>query len=137
MLNNAMNKAKETGKKLSGFLKSVFKQKALCTETVLNTNKINKRYLASACVFAVCLMAMPAAVAADASPLDAINNMADLVFSIIKAVGVILAGFGVLQLGISLSSHDASQRATGLLCMGGGVIVFLAKEILTFIGVSV
>ena len=47
-------------------------------------------------------------------PLTVINNFSNLMFSIIRAVGMILAGWGVVQIGTSLKSHDATQRASGI-----------------------
>ena len=42
-------------------------------------------------------------------------------------------GFGIVQVGLSLKSHDPSQRANGFLTLAGGVIITFAKEILTLI----
>ena len=44
-----------------------------------------------------------------------------------------LLGFGVVQIGLSLKSHDPSQRANGFLTLAGGVVITFAKEILTLI----
>ena len=41
--------------------------------------------------------------------------------------------FGVVQVGLSLKSHDPSQRANGFLTLAGGVIITFAKEILDLI----
>ena len=57
-----------------------------------------------------------------------------LLFSIIKAVGVIVLGWGIVQLGMSIQSHDASQRSQGMLCVFGGLIIAFSKEILSTIG---
>ena len=48
--------------------------------------------------------------------------------SLIRAIGLILLGFGVVQVGLSLKSHDPSQRANGFLTLAGGVIITFAKE---------
>ena len=56
-----------------------------------------------------------------------------LLFSLIRAVGLILLGFGVLQLGLSLKSHDPSQRANGMLTIAGGIVITFTREILTLI----
>ena len=55
------------------------------------------------------------------------------IFSLIRAIGLILLGFGVVQVGLSLKSHDPSQRANGFLTLAGGVIITFAKEILDLI----
>lgn len=68
-----------------------------------------------------------------ADPLATINSLSDFIFSAIKAIGLILLGFGVVQIGLSLKSHDASQRANGFLTFFGGVIIAFAKDILDMI----
>ena len=45
----------------------------------------------------------------------------------------ILLGFGIVQVGLSLKSHDPSQRANGFLTVAGGIIITFAKEILNMI----
>ena len=62
-----------------------------------------------------------------------INNLSTFIFSLIRAIGLILLGFGVVQVGLSLKSHDPSQRANGFLTLAGGVIITFAKEILDLI----
>lgn len=68
-----------------------------------------------------------------ADPLTTINSLSDFIFSAIKAIGLILLGFGIVQIGLSLKSHDASQRANGFLTFFGGVIIAFAKDILDMI----
>ena len=46
---------------------------------------------------------------------------------------VLMLCFGVVQIGLSLKSHDPSQRANGFLTLAGGVVITFAKEILTLI----
>ena len=65
-------------------------------------------------------------------PLTVINNLSEFIFGLIR-VGMILLGFGIVQIGLSLKSHDPSQRANGFLTLAGGVIITFAKEILTLI----
>ena len=70
---------------------------------------------------------------AASDPLTVVNNLSDFIFGLIRAVGMILLGFGIVQIGLSLKSHDPSQRANGFLTLAGGVIITFAKEILTLI----
>lgn len=72
------------------------------------------------------------AFAAD-DPLTVISNLSTFIFGLIRAIGLILLGFGVVQVGLSLKSHDPSQRANGFLTLAGGVIITFAKEILDLI----
>ena len=66
-------------------------------------------------------------------PLTVINNLSDFIFGLIRAVGMIILGFGVVQVGMSLKSHDPSQRANGFMTLAGGVVITFAKEILNII----
>ena len=70
---------------------------------------------------------------AASDPLTVVTNLSDFIFGLIRAVGMILLGFGIVQIGLSLKSHDPSQRANGFLTLAGGVVITFAKEILTLI----
>lgn len=80
-------------------------------------------------VFIVPAFAAPAG----GDPLDVVNNLSDFIFSLIRAVGLILLGYGILQVGLSLQSHDPSQRSNGMLTIAGGIVIAFTKEILTLI----
>jgi len=73
------------------------------------------------------------AFAANDDPLQTVANLSDFIFGLIRAIGLILLGFGIVQVGMSLKSHDPSQRANGFLTLAGGVIIFFAKNILDLI----
>lgn len=73
------------------------------------------------------------AFAAENDPVQVVNNLSDFIFGVIRAIGLILLGFGIVQIGLSLKSHDPSQRANGFLTLAGGVIITFAKEILNLI----
>lgn len=66
-------------------------------------------------------------------PVAVVNNLSTFIFGLIRAVGLILLGFGIVQVGLSLKSHDPSQRANGFLTVAGGIIITFAKEILDLI----
>jgi len=68
-----------------------------------------------------------------ADPFSAINSLSTFIFSAIRAIGMIMLGFGIVQIGLSLKSHDASQRANGFLTFFGGVVIAFAKDILDLI----
>ena len=70
---------------------------------------------------------------ADGDPLTVINNLSTFIFSLIRAVGLILLGWGIVQVGLSLQSHDPSQRSQGFLTLAGGLVITFAKEILDLI----
>ena len=66
-------------------------------------------------------------------PLTVINNLSDFIFGLIRAVGMIILGFGVVQVGMSLKSHDPTQRANGIMTLAGGIVITFSKEILNLI----
>ena len=95
--------------------------------------KVKRRYFTLAGALALCLCCATPAFAAN-DPLTVVNNLSDFIFSCIKAIGVIILGWGLVQVGMSVQSHDASQRTQGFLCLFGGLVICFAKEILAAIG---
>ena len=97
-----------------------------------------------AAVLCFCCLSTTAFAAGD--PLAVVNNLSTFIFSLmtrrssskkvsslIRAIGLILLGWGVVQVGLSFQSHDPSQRSQGFLTLAGGLIVTFAKEILDLI----
>jgi len=66
-------------------------------------------------------------------PIGVVNNLSNFIFGFIRAIGLIILGFGIVQIGLSLKSHDPSQRANGFLTLAGGIIITFTREILTLI----
>lgn len=95
--------------------------------------KKTKKMFALSCLIAQIIVVVPATAYAAGDPLTVVNNLSDFIFGLIRAIGMILLGFGIVQIGLSLKSHDPSQRANGFLTLAGGVIITFAKEILTLI----
>ena len=77
------------------------------------------------------VVALP--VLADNDPLTVVNNFSNFMFGMVRALGMILLGFGIVQVGLSLKSHDPSQRANGFMTVAGGIVITFAKEILNII----
>ena len=102
----------------------------------MDKTKLSKRFkIFCALVLALSMMSSTTSIAyaTGGDPLTVINNLSTFIFSAIKAIGMILLGFGIVQIGLSLKSHDASQRANGFLTFFGGVIIAFAKDILDMI----
>jgi hypothetical protein len=95
--------------------------------------KKTKRILTTMWVALVLCLSISTTALAAADPLTVVNNLSDFMFSIIRAIGVILLGFGIVQIGMSLKSHDPSQRSNGFMTFFGGLLIMFAKEILTLI----
>lgn len=66
-------------------------------------------------------------------PISTVNKLSEFIFSLIRAIGLILLGLGIMQVGLSLKSHDPAQRANGFLTVAGGIVITFTKEILTMI----
>ena len=115
---------------------NIFKKTNKETNKLPMTGKVRKGFH-TYCAIVLCLSRVGAmtmnALAAGGDPLSVINNLSDFIFGLIRAIGLILLGFGIVQVGLSLKSHDPSQRANGFLTFAGGVIITFAKEILNFI----
>lgn len=95
--------------------------------------KIGKRVLLIVAYIITLFVAQASNVFAADDPLAVINNLSSFMFGLIRAIGMILLGWGVVQIGLALKSHDPSQRANGFLTLAGGVIITFAKEILDLI----
>ncbi len=91
------------------------------------------RILAVCLTVVFCFSFAMTAYAANGDPLAVINNLSTFIFGIIRAVGMIILGWGVVQIGLSFQAHDPSQRANGFLTLAGGVVITFAKEILDLI----
>ena len=90
-------------------------------------------YCSAVIVGALMLCSAMPTFAAGGDPLTVVNNLSDFIFGLIRAVGLILLGWGIVQVGLSLQSHDPSQRSNGFLTLAGGIVITFAKEILTLI----
>lgn len=102
-------------------------------------NKIEKRlkkgfkvYSMTLCMLEAVLLLTPVVHAAD-DPIAVVNNLSDFIFGLTKVIGGIIVGYSIVQIGLSFTSHDASQRANGFLFFAGGLIIMFAKTILNLI----
>lgn len=98
--------------------------------------KFKKRWMilfAGYTVLVLMLTVFAASSFATNDPIAVVNNLSTFIFSLIRAIGLILLGLGIMQVGLSLKSHDPSQRANGFLTLAGGIIITFTKEILNLI----
>ena len=105
-----------------------------------NRNRINNpkakrgfRVYAAAVMTVALILSLSGPVYADGDPITVVNNLSDFIFGLIRAVGLILLGWGIVQIGLSFQAHDPSQRSNGFLTLAGGVVITFAKEILNLI----
>ena len=101
--------------------------------TKLPMGRRMKRMFAAYAAIVFCMTFGSVTVFATSDPIAVVNNLSNFIFGLIRAVGMIMLGFGIVQVGLSLKSHDPSQRANGFLTLAGGVVITFAKEILTLI----
>lgn len=94
--------------------------------------RARKAYAVFVCLVAAMSLTVMPAMAAD-DPLAVVDNLSEFIFSLIRAIGLILLGWGIVQVGLSLQSHDPSQRSNGFLTLAGGIVITFAEEILTLI----
>ncbi|HQK35443.1 MAG TPA: TrbC/VirB2 family protein [Spirochaetales bacterium] len=99
----------------------------------MKISKKTKRNFAVYCALVLVMTLFTAPAYAADDPLTVVNNLSNFIFGLIRAIGLILLGFGIVQIGLSLKSHDPSQRANGFLTLAGGVIITFAREILNLI----
>ena len=93
------------------------------------TKRIFALFIALVLMMTVCTVT----VFATGDPIEVVNNLSNFIFGLIRAIGLIMLGFGIVQVGLSLKSHDPSQRANGFLTLAGGIVITFAKEILDLI----
>ena len=91
------------------------------------------RYYSTAVLTGALILGQTVTAYAANDPLVVVNNLSTFIFGLIRAVGLILLGWGIVQVGLSLQSHDPSQRSNGFLTLAGGIIITFAKEILDLI----
>lgn len=116
------------------FINGTDPRHTLTREQHRHNRRARRLYFSTVLAVALCAALAVPAFAAGSDPLSIVNNLSDFIFSIIKALGVIILGWGIVQLGMSIQSHDASQRSQGMLCVFGGLIIAFSKEILSTIG---
>lgn len=71
--------------------------------------------------------------AAGNQAVNSINNLSSFLWTIMKLVGMMMIGFGILQFGMSLQAHDPSQRSQGILFIVGGILIAFAEQIVKLI----
>ena len=93
------------------------------------TGKVKKgfRYYCMAVMAMTFVLGTSVTAFAANDPIQVVNNLSDFIFGLVRAVGMIMLGFGIVQIGLSLKSHDPSQRANGFLTLAGGVVITFAK----------
>ena len=123
-------------KRINKRMKTKRRKKRMNLNQKKNKRNLKGRGKALFIVYAGLVMAMTlgttVAFAAE-DPITVVNNLSTFIFGLIRAIGLILLGFGIVQVDMSLKFHDPSQRANGFLTLAGGIIITFTKEILDLI----
>ena len=102
-------------------------------------NEIRRKYFFGLGIFMISVLFIMlftfTVFASDGGVGSALSSFMEVLFTVTKIVGVGLALWGVIQLVMALIGHDPNQRLTALFFLGGGVMVFFAKEIIELMGV--
>ncbi|MCO7137325.1 glutamyl-tRNA amidotransferase [[Clostridium] leptum] len=105
-------------------------------EKITNALTLGKKGRVGFLIYAatvLCVYGLSITASAANDPLGVVSNLSSFIFSLIRAIGLILLGWGVVQVGLSFQSHDPSQRSQGFLTLAGGLVITFAKEILDLI----
>jgi len=102
-------------------------------EERLGKKKLKLFRIGAISIFSMAILLSGNVVLAADDPLSVVNNLSNFIFGLIRAIGMIILAFSVVQIGLSIKIHDPSQRANGFLTFAGGIVITFAKEILNMI----
>ena len=86
-------------------------------------------------LFILTVTVLPAFAAGDGVT-DSLTKFNDLMFAIVRLLGIGACIWGVVEFAMSLQSHDGGQKTRGGTIFAAGLIVVFTKEILIALGVS-
>lgn len=66
-------------------------------------------------------------------PLAAVNKLKDFIAAFFEGIGIIAAFIGVAIFATSLMTHDPSQKVTGALAIGAGIILAGATWLIDYL----
>ena len=95
--------------------------------------KVFHVYVVTVIMMTLVVLTQAPVLASGGDPLTVVDNLSTFIFGLIRAIGLILLGWGIVQVGLSFQSHDPSQRSNGFLTVAGGIVITFAKEILDLI----
>ncbi len=83
---------------------------------------------------AVVMGLLPTTALAAPDAVTAIDNLKNLMLSILSGVGVILVIWGVVQVAMGFKSQDGTQKAHGVMFLAGGALIAGVGAVLTALG---
>ena len=96
-------------------------------------DKAFRVYVVTVIMMTLVVLTQVPVLATEGDPLTVVDNLSTFIFGLIRAIGLILLGWGIVQVGLSFQSHDPSQRSNGFLTLAGGIVITFAKEIMDLI----
>lgn len=116
--------------------KSVLKKKANFRKIEKARVKMQKfGIFTTTLIITVLTMAIPV-YAAGEGVLDPAEKTVELLFSLLRVVGIGVTGYSFFELSTAIKGHDGAQRAQAIVGIVSGLIIVFIKEILSLIGVS-
>lgn len=85
-------------------------------------------------ILATCII--PAFAAEGDEVVTSFTKIVDLVFVVVRLIGVVFTVWGVLEFAVAWQSHDGAGRLRGITLMASGLLIVFAKEILAYAGVT-
>lgn len=87
------------------------------TTKKLPMGKRSKRMLAIYATLVLCMTCLSTTAFAAGDPITVVNNLSDFIFGLIRAIGMILLGFGIVQIGLSLKVTTRPSVPTAFLLL--------------------
>lgn len=77
---------------------------------------------------------LPTTALAAPDALTAIDNLKNLMLSILSGAGVIMVIWGIVQVAMGFKSQDGTQKSHGILFLAGGALIASIGPVLTALG---
>ena len=100
-------------------------------------NKFRKAAALIATAFFILTVTVVPAFAADDPVTGVLNNTNNLLFAIVRSVGIIVDIVGIVKLAPSISHHDGAQIIQGISILAAGLMITFTKELLILIGITI
>lgn len=106
----------------------------------LNQTKISKvRRVVSVLLTALFILStciLPVFAESGDEVIDSFTKIVDLIFLLVRLVGVIFTVWGVVEFAVAWQAHDGAGRLRGITLVASGLLIVFAKEILAYAGVT-
>lgn len=87
-------------------------------------------------LFILSTFVLPAFAASSTGVEASLNKIVDLVVVVVRIIGFVLSVWGIVEFAMAQNAHDGAGKLRGVSLLASGILVFFAKEILSYAGVS-